>query len=171
MHPDTDGLPHVTTILHRVGLIDAEWYTDLARDRGKALHAAAHYLDEGDLDWETVDPMIVSRLRQYQTFLEEVKPQIIEVEKLLKNPPFYCGTPDRIVRIGERIGTLDLKSGAFERWHTIQSAMYAGCFPKPMARWSLHLSGERYQLIEHKDRRDWEVAKAAITLAGWKEAR
>jgi hypothetical protein len=34
--------------------------------------------------------------------------------------------------------------------------------------WTLHLSDERYQLIQHEDRDTWKVAMAAITIAGWR---
>lgn len=171
MHPDTNGLPHVTTILARAGLVDATWFTTEARDRGTALHMAAQFMDDGDLDWNTVAPDVLPRLRAYQRFKDEVKPEILAIEEPVENLALrYCGRLDRRVRINGREGVLDLKSPAFEPWQCLQTALYAACFPRPMARWTLHLADHRYTLIEHKDRRDWEVAKAAITLAAWKES-
>jgi hypothetical protein len=162
--------PHVTAILQASGLVDTSWFTDEARDRGSALHAAAHFLDEGDLDWESVDPSVLPRLRQYQKFLEEVKPEILSIEESVVNETLlYCGRLDRRVRIGGREGVLDIKSPYRAAWQALQVAMYGACFPRPLARWTLHLSDERYQLIEHKNRGDWSVAKAAITIAAWKE--
>ena len=41
--------PSVTQILKDAGLIDTTWYTDEARQRGRAVHLAAQFLDEDDL--------------------------------------------------------------------------------------------------------------------------
>lgn len=164
------GLPHVTDILAGAGLIDTQWFTDYDLSRGSAVHAATHYLDEGDLEWATVDPIIVGRLRSYQTFLDDVKPEILAVEEPVINEALrYCGTLDRRLVIHGREGVLDIKGPARLPWQALQVSMYAACFPRSLARWTLHLSDDRYQLIEHKDRHDWDVAKAAITLVAWKE--
>lgn len=167
---DTGGPPHVTTILATAGLIDAAWFRDYDLERGKALHLATELLDRKDLDWSTVDPLILGRLRSYQRFLDEVKPEILAIEESVVNAPFhYQGTLDRRVRINGREGILDIKGPSRAQWQAIQVAMYAACFLRPMARWTLHLSDDRYLLIEHKSREDWDVAKAAITIAAWKE--
>jgi hypothetical protein len=164
------SLPHVTTILRRAGLVDAAWFTDEARDRGSALHSATQFLDEGDLDWDTVDASIVQRLVRYQEFLEEVRPVMIAVEESVTNEALqYCGTLDRRLYIHDREGVLDIKPPTKCAWHGVQVAMYASCFDRPLARWTLHLGDERYQLMEHKSREDWQVAKAALVIAAWKE--
>lgn len=163
-------LPHVTTILKTAGLIDTTWFTDQGRDRGSALHEATHYLDEGDLKWDTVDESIASRLSQYQRFKEQVQPEILSIEEAVTNSSFqYCGRLDRRVRINGREGVLDIKSPSRSPWQALQVALYALCFDRPMARWTLHLSEERYQLIEHRDRKDYAVAKAAVLLAAWRQ--
>ena len=165
-----NGYPHVTDILKRAGLVDDAWFTEEARDRGSAVHAAAHYLDENDLDWSSVNPSVLPRLRQYQKFLDEVKPEILAIEESVVHEALrYCGRYDRRVRIAGREGLLDLKGPGQAPWQAIQLAMYAACIPRPLERFTLHLSDERYQLIQHRSREDWSVAKAAITLAAWKE--
>ena len=164
------GLPHVTDILAVAGLVDTTWFKEYDLARGKALHEATHYLDQQDLNWETVDPIILGRLRSYQKFLDEVKPEILSVEEAVINEALrYQGTLDRRVRINGREGILDLKGPSRSAWNALQLSMYAACFPRPLARWNLYLSDDNYRLVEHKDRSDWDVAKAAITLAAWKE--
>jgi len=164
------NLPRVTSILKNAGLIDTAWFTDEGRDRGTALHAAAQFLDEGDLDWKTVDPTVLPRLRQYQRFLDEVKPTILAIEEEVTNAALqYVGHLDRRVIINGDEGILDLKSAFKAPWQSLQISLYSNCFSRPMKRWTLHLSDERYQLIEHTDRRDWAVAKAAITIAAWRK--
>lgn len=163
-------LPRVTWILRRAGLVDPTWFKEEARLRGQALHLAARYLDEGSLEWDSVDAAILARLRQYQSFLDEVQPDTLSIEEEVENRPYgYVGHLDRRVKIGGREGVLDLKSPNSAPWHGLQVAMYAACFARPLRRWTLHLGDDRYRLVEHTDRRDWEVAKAAIVLAAWKE--
>jgi hypothetical protein len=163
------GPPHVTDILAAVGLIDTEWFRQYDLERGSAVHAATHYLDDRDLAWESVDPVIVGRLRSYQRFLDEVKPEILAAEEAVLNEAMqYQGTLDRRLRINGREGVLDIKGPSRAPWQALQVAMYAACFTRPLARWTLHLSDDRYNLIEHHDRNDWRVACAAITLAAWK---
>lgn len=171
MRKDSAGRPHVTDILQAAGLVDPTWFTDDARDLGTAVHIACHYLDEGDLDWNSINPNVVLRVRQYQKFRDDMKPEILSIEEDVINEAFhYCGRLDRRLRINGREGVLDMKGPGRFPWQAIQCAMYAACFNQLLARWTLHLSDERYLLIEHKGRQDWEIAKAALTLAMWKEA-
>jgi len=166
--------PRVTEILRRAGLTDDRWWTEEARDLGRDTHQAAEFLDQNDLNWSTfqnADPRVIARIRLYQKFLEETKPEILAIEEPVINHILrYRGTPDRIVRINKREGILDLKSPGKYPWQAIQLALYAGCFNRPMVRWTLHLDekAKRAKLIEHQTRQDWEVAKAAITIAAWK---
>jgi hypothetical protein len=165
-----NGFPHVTQILKRAGLVDDAWFTEEARDRGSAVHIAAHYLDQGDLDWQSVHPSVLPRLRQYQRFLDEMRPEILAVEESVVNEALqYQGRLDRRYRIAGQEWLVDFKGPGQAPWQRIQTAFYAGTFPRPMRRAALHLSDERYQFIEHKDRKDWETAKAALLLAAWKE--
>jgi len=164
-----NGFPHVTDILKRAGLVDASFFTEEARDRGSAVHAAAHYLDENDLDWSSVNPSVLPRLRQYQKFLDEVKPEILAIEESVVHEALrYCGRYDRRVRIAGREGLLDLKGPGQAPWHRLQIMYYVACFPRPLARWALYLSEERYKLIEFKGREDWEACKAILTLTSWR---
>lgn len=167
------GLPHVTDILARAGLVDTSWFGDYARDLGSAVHAATHLLDDGDLDWASVAGPVLPRLRQYQKFKDEVKPEILASEQKVESLALgYQGRYDRRVRINGREGILDIKGPSRGPWQALQVAMYAGAVNSlgqpPLARWTLHLSDDRYQLIEHKDRDDWRVAMAAITIAAWR---
>lgn len=163
--------PHVTEILAAAGLVDASWFTDYARERGRRVHLGTQFLDEGlSFAWSDLPEDVIPRVRSYQKFLDEVRPTILSIEEHVENEPLrYQGTLDRRARINGSEGIIDIKPPSRERWHRLQLSLYAGCIPRPMKRWNLHLGDERYQLIEHKDRDDWRVAQAAITLAAWKE--
>ena len=148
------------------------WYLNLSEARDlEAFEAAGwRFRPEADLDWRTVPPDVLPRLRQYQIFRDEMKPEILSIEEAVENEALrYCGRLDRRIKIAGREGILDMKSPSRCAWHPLQLAMYAACFPRPLARWNLYLYDERYQLIEHKDRSDWEVCKAILTLYAWRQ--
>jgi hypothetical protein len=165
-----DDLPHVTAVLADAGLIDPTWFTVAARDAGSAIHAATEFLDTGGLDWASVDPVIASRVVQYQRFKDEVRPTMLTVEERVFNDLYrYQGRLDRRVVINDREGILDIKGPYRAPWQAIQLSMYAACFSRRMARWTLHLEDSAYRLIEHRGLDDWNVAKAALTIAAWRK--
>jgi hypothetical protein len=169
--PENGDLPHVTAILKAAGLIDLEWVGDYVRDLGTAVHAATEYLDQGDLDWTTVPAAALPRVRQYQKFRDELKPEILAIEIHVVNETLrYQGRYDRLCRINGREGILDIKGPMQAPWQALQLVLYAATLGRPLARWTLHLSDDRYQLIEHNGRSDWAAARAAITLAAWRIA-
>lgn len=160
---------HVTEVLRLAGLVDERWFTEEARDRGTAVHTAARYFDEGDLDDGSVDPSIAAKLGAYRLFIAEMAPEILAVEESVTDHLLgYCGTLDRRLRINDREGVLDIKCGAESPWHCLQLMFYAHTFNRPMVRWNLLLSDDKYKLIEHRDRRDWRVCLAALTLVQWR---
>ncbi len=171
MLPRRTDLPHVTDMLSRVGLTDFQWAREYDLVRGSAMHAATQYLDEGDLDWRSVDPVLLGRLRSYQRFKDELDPTILAVEEEVVNETFrYCGRIDRRLIIRGREGILDIKGPARAPWQALQVCLYARCYPRPMARWTLHLSDDRYNLFEHAGRSDWNASLAVCTLAAWRDS-
>lgn len=172
MTPDADvaALPRVTELLRDAGLVSVEWFTEEARDRGTAVHAAARYLDEGDLARESLDETVAPRLAQYELFVAEVRPTILAIEERVVNLTMgYRGTLDRRLRINGRAGILDIKGPTRSCWQSIQLALYALCFTEPLARWNLYLTDDAYRLVEHTDRDDYAAAKAVVTLYHWRK--
>ena len=162
------SLPHVTSILREVGLVDTTWFTEEARDRGSALHLATEYLDRGELDEATVDPLIVSRLAAYRLFIKEMKPEILSIEEHVEYPGSYQGTLDRRVRIAGKEWVLDIKAGGPAPWHSLQLAGYALCFDRPLVRCSLYLT-DTYKLMVWPQRRaDDDMWRACVCFAAWR---
>jgi len=162
-------LPHVTDILRDAGLVDVQWFSDHARERGTALHRATELYDLGDLDPESIDPEIAEPFARYVRFVEEVKPEILGVELEVEVPGSYCGKLDKLVRINGREGIIDQK-GQPSPADPIQLAGYASTFSRPLARWNLYLrvSGS-YRLVEHTERRKHDaIWRAALTVAAWR---
>lgn len=90
-------LPSVTQVIKAVlpspYFID-EWYLQ----RGTATHLACELLDQGRLDWSSVDPEILPRVRAYEEWARGR--EFIAIEKRLASREHgYAGTLDRMIRI------------------------------------------------------------------------
>ena len=158
----------VTELIRACGLMDLTWCTQEALDRGTAVHLACELDDRGDLDESSVDPVIMPYLMGWRKFKREMEPQILSIEEEVEHPA-YKGRLDRRLILNAREGIGDIKSGPPADWIALQLAGYAMCFDRPLARWAIHLSADgKYKLIEHSDRKDFDVWKACVTLANWK---
>lgn len=146
---DGGALPSVTQVLADAGLIDTTWYREGGAQRGKAVHLACQYLDEGDLDEATVDPAIIGYLEAYKRFKKEcsIKPEWIEIP--LGNG-LYAGTPDRVMKTRPRV-IWDLKTSTLQPFHKWQLAAYVHLLEDPFSysRCGLYLSDSgRYTIKE-----------------------
>jgi hypothetical protein len=163
----------VTQVLRLAGLVDTTHFNDFARDRGTAVHTATQYLDEGDLDWDTLGDEVRPYVEQYQRWKEECRPTIHRIELEVKYPSLgYAGRLDRCLTINRRDGVLDIKCGGPAPWHGVQLAGYSMALgwsvpTGALARWVLYLNPNGYKLVECKDRNDYKVWKAALTIAQW----
>lgn len=125
----TDGgivLPSVTTVIKFVGLSDSTYYTDEARQRGSDAHDAIAAFLTGDAD--TFPAHIAAYVSQVKRYLNggKVEPLFCE-EPLEDRARRFAGTPDIIARFvqSKRLGIIDVKAGARERWHEVQVEAYA----------------------------------------------
>ncbi len=118
-YTDREGreYPSVTQVLGSVGFGDWMEFIpaavlERARDRGQAVHAACHYLDEGDLDWDTLDSEVrhyVEHYREWRAF-SRFEPIALETPMIIPHLGF-AGTPDKIGYIDGDLTILDLKTG------------------------------------------------------------
>lgn len=164
------GWPHVTDAIMSAGLIDTAYMTDFDRDRGSALHECARLVVEGTLDRESVDPVVAGRLAQFERFLVEVQPRIIGCEMPVESAVYrYCGRLDLLAEVNHQRAVIDLKGPTQAPWHGVQTAAYqhALTIAAPM-RYTLHLDDDFYRLVAHKDRNDWAVFIACLTLHNYK---
>ena len=160
------GVTEVIGSLDLQGSMPADFYLD----RGTAVHLATELLDLGTLDESTVDPEhVLPRLNAYRKFLEDVEPTIVTIEELVKNERWkFCGRIDRVLRIRGRLGVLDIKCGAPEKWHRLQTMGYRLCCRKRMARWALYLKAdETYRLIEHDNPSDEGAFLGVLAVHNW----
>lgn len=184
-HRDGHRPPSVTQVLGQVkpwlGMFDRVSTSALehARQRGSQVHRATHYLDEGDLDWDTVDPVIVPYLQAWERFKREKRFLPILMETLVYHPTYgYAGTFDRIGTADCGDGTapcmVDIKTGDgsmagpqlaayVEAWRAMQGDAFPGAVPRHRWTVQLHDTG-RYSITEHKSREDFKVFLAALQL-------
>jgi hypothetical protein len=169
----SEGFPHVTDILKDAGLIDATWFSEEARDFGTAVHSAIQFLLDDDLDEDALDPAVGLRVASFKRFLFECGGfNTHQTEYHVEDPIIgYQGTLDILgafVSTPAITAIIDLKNGQPQPWHALQLAAYGHAISVPVRRYGLYLSDTGYKLIEYRDRNDWKVFCAALTIANFK---
>lgn len=93
-------LPSVTRILEDVGLSDfsAPWFNEDVRARGQHVHAAIALDNEGALDEDALDPMLVGYVEGWRRYLAESGATVEHFEASVCDVSAgYAGTLDAIV--------------------------------------------------------------------------
>lgn len=168
---DGKRLPGVTAVLKAQGFIDAAWFTEYGRDRGTKVHQAIEFYDAGDLDEDSLDPVLKPYLAAWKRFKEEAHVTIEASEVRLASEVYgFAGTIDKVATIGSTKAILDLKSGQVQPWTGIQLAAYHILLNEPTRkRYAVQLNNDgSYRLHEFKDRSDRAVFLAALTVHQWK---
>lgn len=163
-----------------VGVIDDRYYTIASRERGKMIHQALHYMDEGDLHWPDMPPGFQAYLDAYEKFRRDWNfiPQLREVP--LYNPDLLYGiTPDAagLILDGEP-AIIEIKTGAIPWWAKYQTALQEETIrrweekPTWRRRIGLQLKADgTYVPKEFKDARDYVKAQAAVITAQSNESK
>jgi hypothetical protein len=168
-----DGVvyPSVTQVINNLGLIDTQWFKPEHAARGSHIHLACQYLDEGCLDYDSLDEEYKPYIDAYKRFLNDCKPEWVGIEQKIFHPIYkYCGTYDRSgMMFGNNI-TLDIKTGIYHHTHALQLAGYEQTITddKSSKRYSLYLSRDTtYKLIQHKERMDYKIFNNACSVYWW----
>ena len=136
-------LDSVTQILQAEGFIDTRFYDEYSRERGRLVHLACHYDDLGELDDDSLDPLIAPYVMAWRKFRMESGFVVESTETpLISTKHKYAGTPDA-----------------------------RGRFPKGALRRAaveLHNDGT-YKLYPFEDRNDVNVWLAALACHNWKK--
>lgn len=175
-YTDMNGreIPHITGLLKASGWVDDAFYTAASAARGHVVHRLTADYDLGAIE----DPNGVlseckGYLLAYAGARSLLQPTFLKIEEPMVHPVFrFGGRPDRVVTVGGRRGTLEIKSGAEAKSHPIQTALQAildeaesGIPAKFAYRGSVYVTAKgRYKVIEHRDERDireaWRIIKA-----------
>lgn len=149
-----------------------------AQHRGSSVHAAAHYLDDDDLDEESLEPADAAYMPAYRRFLKDCTPNWTAIEvPVFHRTLRYAGTPDRIGEFtyqGKRVrqAVVDLKTSfASHPCWAMQCSAYAHAAGVPTARqFTLQLRDDgTYRLKEWTDVDAWPAFVSLLTLRTWKE--
>jgi len=170
----------VTEAIQLAGLSDTTWLTPEAAARGTAVHAAVALDVSGQLDEESIHPVVAPYLASWRRFRLEANVFVIDSELEVEHLALgYSGRLDMIATIGGYAPmVLDLKTGAAAAWHPIQTAGYAlahqtmaGGATPPRGAVYLQDDGSAARFVAHKDRGNFDVFKAAVVIAHFKKQK
>lgn len=164
-------VPHITGMLLQVGEIDDTWFTEEACDRGTAVHDLTASYDLGALDPRT----LVSKFRNYVlahvAAMQVLRPTHLAVEEPEVHPSHrFGGRPDRVMKVARVLTVYEVKSGAKEKSHQIQTALQAILIawryrlqPHMIQRMAGYYTNTgRYSLELHRNRADFDRAMEII---------
>jgi hypothetical protein len=155
----------VTQIINQGGLGDDFSHVDPVRleycqRRGRMVHLACQYYNDGELNLETVHESIRGYVEAYILFRLECKIKVIACErKLITTELDFAGTPDLIAWMGGHRAVIDLKtSQSLSPRVRLQTAGYSLLWNKTYPtnpvkeRYGLRLGKDgKYSLIQHTD--------------------
>jgi hypothetical protein len=167
----------VTQAIQAAGLIRSEWYTEAARQRGRAVHLAVHFDAERDLEESSVSPLIRPYLEAARNFKRETGfvTELTEA-RVWAIDLGYAGTLDHLGWIQSRQRVLvDWKTGPVPEWARLQMAGYANGFPNGAGflRYAVQLKPDgAYKIASfepHEFRRDLADFLACVRVAQLQE--
>lgn len=185
-------VPHVTTVLSKVGVSTdfdvlaavAHVDVELARHRGRAVHADCHALDDGEIKITDCDPRVRPYVKAWEHCCAEkgLEPIAHQRERQIFHPQFwYTGILDGVFACNGKRILGDLKTGDPEDAAAhLQTAAYeeAWNFEHPDEpideRWAIWLVPERvipYRIINYTKRADavLDFGKFAACLTVYNE--
>ena len=173
--------PSPTQLLKEFNLVDTRFFTDHHRQRGKAVHAATHYYDDGDLDEKTIHPWVKARLDQWKKYRTDIPFGILAAEKVLFSDIHRFGvTPDRIVNGSNgRVEIREIKTSASldKRACRLQTAGQSLAVMEALGldyfphRIVIQLLETKYVTHEFTDYADFEDFKALVNVHWLKRSK
>jgi hypothetical protein len=170
-----NNIPRVTAVI--AAMFPERWKPDpWYMERGTFIHKACELHDTGELDRETVDPVIFPYCTAYWRFLDETKfkPEVIE-QRYTHRSYKYTGRIDRAGHLNGNFSLIDIKSGVESETDKLQAGAYWGLIEDVGVRvkncFDLYLREDgSYRLKEVADHRKmFNVFLAALTVWRWKE--
>lgn len=121
-----EELPSPSKVFADLGLVDARFYTEGARSRGRAVHAALHYALKGTLDWATLSPPLHGYVKSGLLWVQRRRPFVLRLETSLHHPALrFAGTFDVEWELDGWPWVVDWKTGKAAKVARYQTAAYA----------------------------------------------
>lgn len=172
-----EWLPSVTQVLEPEEQLDGIPPEDLARgrERGHHVHEACALLAYKNLEWRTLDPLLVPWVEAAQKFLTESNFTVLRVEHRMFDPDLkVAGTMDLFGVMNRNSWIIDFKSGFVSRTAGPQTAAYDKLFRRTFggrenkrAVVELH-DDATYKLRPFTDTRDYSIFVSALNLYHWR---
>jgi len=166
-------VPSVTQILaplNDLSFVDPQ-VLEYKRQLGTAVHKATELYDLGDLDEDSLAPVIRPYLDAWIRFRREKPFEILGMEQKVYHPLHrYAGTYDRMISMDGRRGPLDIKTGETLPGYGPQTAAYkaaseAETGERLTGRWTIQLRDDgTYRLHTKADADDWPVFLSCLNL-------
>ena len=162
----------VTQYLELSGSVDTQWFKEEHCLRGSAVHKAIQYHLQGDLDDETLHPLVRPHVDAGREFIEKVGFRPTSIEKIVYDPVYgFIGTLDMLGTwdLCEGNILIDWKSGAFLPCVALQTAAYESCLSGKYRRFAVKLGKDgKYTLSdEFKDRNDIKIFRSKVASVNW----
>jgi hypothetical protein len=178
-YADGYPIPSVTQALGSAGIINTEFFTEEARERGTYVHKAVELYHKGGLNISSLDSVIRPYFEAYLDFLKMTNFRPLYVEKLVFDPVYqYGGTLDLVGPLSGNMSIIDIKTGAAQRWTGAQLAAYRAALHKTVniepivGKYALELrSNGKWSLKPFTSTRDFDVFLAALTINNFKAGR
>lgn len=161
LNPATGEIyPHITGMLETTGWIDDSWYTEESSERGTAVHRLTADFDLGALDVKTCTSRFRNYLLAHVAAVNAVRVKMLAVEEPLVHSRFhYGGRPDRDALVVNARAAWEIKSGAADRSHQIQTALQAiliaeeaGLPAKSILRFCCYVNAKgKFKIEEHRE--------------------
>lgn len=169
-------VPNITRMLEAAGLIDSRWYTDEGCERGHEVHRLTADYDLGALDLaDLAGSPYANYVQAHIAVMGIVRPtwQHIETPAVHKVHR-YGGRPDRVGQVYAAGSVWEVKSGAPEPAHMIQTALQAilvaeelGLAPRAVQRFAEYVKADgKYKVEHHTNARDFDEAYRIIREFG-----
>lgn len=166
-------LEHTTSLLKKAGEVDDTWLTDEGRRRGTAVHDLTRDYDLGVI--ERPETLRADKLQgDYKPYLlahvramEMIQHEWTAIEVAFAHPFYRYGCrPDRGGTIYGAHGVLEIKTGAKEKHHAIQTALQAMVLAakwkipeRALVRYALYLKPSgKFTLDPHPRLEDYDRA-------------
>lgn len=174
---DGSVVPSITELLRRSGVVDAEWFTDAGRERGTEVHNLTADFDLGALTLDECLSPNKGFLAAHVQLCQIARPKWEMIEQALVDQlGRFAGRPDRVGYWlgGDELLVADIKTGAAEKWHSLQTALqailvapYFGVAPASLKRYTIYYKKNgRYKVEEHVDLMDFNRALVLIQEFG-----
>jgi len=169
-------LPSVTQVLSEMGFYGdaAAYFTEYSRDRGTYVHKAIQLYEDGELDEESLDPVIRPYLKAWKQFKHDSGFIVSASEKAMASVTYqFAGTVDLLGTFEDTTcAIIDIKTGAVGPVVGLQLAAYEileGTHGRK--RFALQLKEDgKYKLHQFTNRQDRQIFLSALSVYQWKKA-